>query len=94
MKRQVAVENADAAGAPIELPKWKSLAVPRTFKQYTVEKNFQSDYSHITQNEYNKIPWINVVPEIVCDILCYMANYFHYRTDTFGRDAYEKMLTG
>lgn len=94
MKRKVAIEHSDVTGTPIELPNRKSLHVGKTFKQYMVAKNFQSDYSHITQKEYNKIQWINVVPEIICDILCYIVCYFHYRTDTFSRDVYENMLTG
>ena len=32
------------------------------------------------------------MPEIVCDILYYLANYVHYRTDQITRSAYEKML--
>lgn len=36
---------------------------------------------------------MNVVPEIVCDILCYMASYVHFRgTGSVSRDAYESML--
>ena len=35
---------------------------------------------------------MNVVPEIVCDILGYMADYVHYRTHKMNRDLYENML--
>ena len=66
----------------------------KTFKQYLVDKEFSAGACHITKEEYCAMPWMNVVPEIVCDILCYLCNYFHYRTDAFTRDAYVSMLTG
>ena len=39
-----------------------------------------------------RIEWLNVVPEIICDILGYMANYVHYRTSKLTREAYESSL--
>ena len=40
------------------------------------------------------IEWMNVVPEIVCDVLGYLANYVHFRTDRLSKEAYEEMLHG
>ena len=37
---------------------------------------------------------MNVVPEIVCDILCYLVNYVHHRSNMISKDAYEAMLAG
>ena len=48
----------------------------------------------MTKEDYVKIKWMNVVPEIVCDILGYMASYTHYRTDHISKDAYDTMLKG
>ena len=70
------------------------LNMAKTFKQYLVDKEFSAGDCHITKEEYCAMPWMNVVPEIVCDILCYLCNYFHYRTDAFTRDAYVSLLTG
>ena len=44
--------------------------------------------------EYLKLNWMNVVPEIICDILGYLANYIHFRTDVVSREAYESLLQG
>ena len=71
-----------------------SLNVQKTFKEYFVEKTFDRPETRITREEYNELKWLNTVPEIVCDILCYLVNYFHYRTDKISRDAYVSMLTG
>ncbi len=37
---------------------------------------------------------MNVVPEIVCDILSYLVNYVHHRSNMISKDAYEAMLAG
>lgn len=37
---------------------------------------------------------MNVVPELVCDILNYMCNYIHLRSNKISKDAYEAMLQG
>jgi len=42
--------------------------------------------------EYAKIEFLNDVPEIVCDILCYLARYFHYRTSQMTERIYQKAL--
>ena len=59
-----------------------------------MDKHFARAAELITQEEYLKIPWLNVVPEIVCDILCYLTHYFHYRSDLISKEAYSSMLTG
>ena len=66
----------------------------RVAKQYMVEKKFEKDNMFLLRSDYAKIKWLNVVPELICDVLCYMCNYFHYRTNKLSREAYENMLSG
>ena len=35
---------------------------------------------------------MNTVPEIVCDVLAYLGNYVHYRTDKLQKHVYHNML--
>lgn len=58
------------------------------------EKNFTVESHHLSKNDYLKINWMNVVPELVCDILNYMCNYIHLRSNKISKDAYEAMLQG
>lgn len=64
----------------------------KTFRSYIVDKGFNKTL-FITRKKYQGLDWQNAVPELVCDILCYMVNYFHYRTDKFSRKVYNTLLT-
>lgn len=57
-------------------------------------KKFDSAPYFLSQAEYLKISWLNVIPEILCDILFYMCGYVHYRADKLTKDVYTHMLTG
>jgi len=35
---------------------------------------------------------MNQVPEIVCDVLFYLAGYVHYRTEDISLEAYKQLL--
>ena len=69
-----------------------AVRVKNLFSEFVFDKNFARASHHITETEYQKIEWMNVVPEIVCDILGYMSDYVHYRTHKMNRDLYENML--
>mmetsp|Transcript_20742 Transcript_20742/g.24346 ORF Transcript_20742/g.24346 Transcript_20742/m.24346 type:complete len:109 (-) Transcript_20742:503-829(-) len=71
-----------------------SMRVKHYFSEYMFEKNYAKASHHLTKEDYVKIPWMNVVPEIVCDVLGYLCNYVHYRTDKLSKYAYEDMLQG
>lgn len=57
------------------------LDVIETFKKYVSEKKFGEPDKSLTFKDYYKLEFINDVPEIVCDILFYLARYYHYRTN-------------
>ena len=69
-----------------------AVRVKKLFSEYVFDKNFAKSSHHLTKEEYMRIEWLNVVPEIICDILGYMANYVHYRTSKLTREAYESSL--
>ena len=56
------------------------------------DKNFKVPSHHISKEEYIQIAWMNTVPEIVCDVLAYLGNYVHYRTDKLQKHVYHNML--
>lgn len=66
----------------------------KKFTEYIFDKNFAKGSQHLTQADYMQIQWMNVVPEIICDILGYLAGYVHFRTNFMSREAYESMLNG
>ena len=68
------------------------LDVHATFKRFVSEKRFSAPDRHLTFKDYYKLNFPNDVPEIVCDIFCYLANQYHYRTGYLTRDTYERLL--
>ena len=97
MKRQALLQMTDNIGnneMRQKIPERKSPDVLKTFKQYALEKHFDSKAELISQDEYISMPWLNGVPEIVCDVLCYLSNYLHHRSDVIGKEAYQSMLLG
>ena len=70
------------------------MKVLKKLSGYVHDKNFAFESDHLTEADYMKIQWMNVVPEIICDILAYIASYIHHRTDSLGKEAYTSMLTG
>lgn len=97
MKREAILTMIDNVGhseVREKIPEQKSPDVHKTFKQYTVDKHFSKGAELISFEEYVSIPWLNDIPEIVCDVLCYLTNYFHHRSDIISKEAYKNMLMG
>ena len=68
------------------------LDVQTTFKQFVSDKNFKQHDKHITFKDYSKINFANEMPEIVCDILYYLAKYRHPNAANISRDTYDRMI--
>ena len=64
------------------------LDVNQTWKDYIKEKKFDQNADFISYSEYAKIHFMNDVPEIVCDIVYYLARYVYYRHSDFTCDSY------
>jgi len=69
-----------------------SIDMISTFKNFISKKNFGEPDKHLTFKDYYKLNFINDVPEIVCDILCYLSKYYHYRTNAMERALYERLM--
>jgi hypothetical protein len=68
------------------------LDVRSTFKRFVSEKRFSKPDRHINFKDYYKLNFPNDVPEIVCDIFCYLARQYHHRTGYLTREKYERLL--
>lgn len=78
-------QSDDSDEAPV-------LDVYTTFKKFVSEKRFSAPDKFLNFKDYYKMNFANDVPEIVCDIFYYLANYSHYRTGYLNKDTYERLL--
>jgi hypothetical protein len=78
-------KDDDSDGDPV-------LDVINTFKKYVSEKKFNEDDKALVFKDYYKLNFPNDVPEIVCDIICYLSHYYHYRTGYVKKKVYEHLL--
>ena len=62
------------------------------FSKYTSENYFTKPDVCISEEQYIRLDFMNQVPEVVCDILCYMARYYHYRTTLVSFEAYTVLM--
>ena len=51
----------------------------------------QKEY-YLSRRQYCSIEFMNEAPEIVCDLLYYMAGFVHYRTNFMSQESYAQML--
>ena len=62
------------------------------WQDYVTAKNFSDTHNHITLEQYLHIEFVNFIPEIVCEILAYLSNYIHHRSEDIPYQIYERML--
>jgi hypothetical protein len=68
------------------------LNVETTFKNYVSTKKFGASDKFLNINDYIKLDFMNDVPEIVCDILCYLSRHVHHRSNHIEKKVYEHLL--
>ena len=68
------------------------LEIGATFKKYVSEKRFGDSDKHLTFKDYYKLNFVNDVPEIVSEVLCYLTGYYYFRTGFIRRATYVKMM--
>jgi hypothetical protein len=69
-----------------------TLDIQSTFKQFVSDKKFEAADQHLTFKEYSRLPFSNGMPEIVCDILYYLARFIAPKTGQLSRDTYVRMM--
>ena len=69
------------------------LNVGTTFKNYVSTKKFGAPDKFLSINDYIKLEFMNDVPEIVCDILCYLSRHVHHRSNHLDKKVYEHLLS-
>ena len=62
------------------------------FSKYISENYFNKPDVYISEEQYLQLDFMNQIPEVVCDILCYLAKYHHYRTKLISYETYEVLM--
>ena len=62
------------------------------FSNFISDNYFSKSDMYISEEQYCQLSFINQVPEVVCDVLCYLAKYYHYRTTEFSHENYRTLM--
>jgi hypothetical protein len=66
--------------------------VHQTFEDFVTLRKFSDDTNRISLEQYLKIEYLNLIPEIVCEVLCYLSGYVHHRNDQISHAVYSRKL--
>ena len=62
------------------------------FSKYVSDNHFSDPDRFISEEQYLRLDFTNQIPEIVCEILCYLANYYHYYTPLCAYKTYKSLM--
>ena len=93
VKRKALIEAGAAGGDGDALEEEKVNLNPHViFSKYVSENYFNKSEVCITEEQYMKLNFMNQIPEIVCEIICYLSKYYHYRTRFVSQKAYRVLM--
>ena len=62
------------------------------FNLYVGEKHLDKREYYISEAQYVDLDFMNMAPEIVCEVLYYLCGYVHHRTSSISIDTYKDIM--
>ena len=62
------------------------------FSNFVSDNYFKNPDEYISEEQYTQLIFMNQIPEVVCDVLCYLAKYYHYRSAEISLEVYSALM--